>query len=1054
MSGISINSLADGWLAAVLRASWQGGIAVLLVWAVCTIAPSIPPRIRCWLWRLAAAELILGLVWLSPISLPVLPPEPSMVVATSVIPQAVEQAPFVALPQATDPVNSEPARAVPNLTHRSRPIHWPAVLLLLWTFGIIVGLFRLAINYRRARRIRTSARPIGDNSIAETAKRLGRQMGIARVPTIAFGSSGAGPVLIGPLRPIILLPESWAGTTAAAMQEMAMAHELAHLLRRDLVWSWLNALAGVLFFFHPLAWLLCRESAGAADAACDVEALAATSCDRKSYSQLLLDLAARHAGLGTGAFGMLAMIETVGSLKKRLRDVANAKRTSRRALVIAGLLIAAVAIPSLVNWQLVRRASAAEPTTSARASTTQPASTSSLITGHVFAADGKPVSGATVVTSLWLPDHMDPLASTQTGPDGAYTLPAPVPAPPIDEGGGEFDLPRVFAYLPGVGESSGVSNPAGIVDLQFQPSVDWVLKFVDSDGEPVSGFRVFPEQLVFDDRGPAYQLFLLATIPHNDGLRWAATTDAHGECVIHGLSRYSKVIYWTSDDPRFAHQKYDGRIQFVANNFVSAAPIQLLPAVPVEGNVINPETGRPIGGVQLHALGGVHNGVLETPTQQESVATDAQGHFLFARLRPTAFVISMDLKTLPDEWTGPAQLVNLADRQPHTVNMVLVHGGLVAGKVRDAVTKKGIAGVNVHLWAGADLRNDTQTNQSVLTDVDGNYSFRTPTGTQHVCNLASVPDGYSTLGPDSKPFSFTPEVTEGKTTTVDFELLSTPAVVGTVFDPDGKLVAGATVLADDPDGYDDIPGRYQGRLDRTTTTTDANGRYRLFDVKGRLTVRARYRGMATEHPLITRDAVALIGNASSQQLDIHLSADAHFSLTVEVTDSAGSVIPGATVTLTSMIGLFPELSSAPMSVDNAGRVSFQSLLTDTYYSVSAAADGYSHASSSVKIAPPGNPPRTNLRIPLERKNASIWGTVVDQAGKPVPGIRVNVSSIGSSGTTTTDEQGRFVFSVADDAMDVHVSLRDYPQVSRVGYANYSGMKLVLPAPATEPSRSQ
>src|SRR5437763_16963413 len=67
--------LTDAWAGAVWRAGWQGGLALAVVWAWCRlIAPRrTPARVKCWLWRLAYAKLLVSLVWLAPAGLPLLP---------------------------------------------------------------------------------------------------------------------------------------------------------------------------------------------------------------------------------------------------------------------------------------------------------------------------------------------------------------------------------------------------------------------------------------------------------------------------------------------------------------------------------------------------------------------------------------------------------------------------------------------------------------------------------------------------------------------------------------------------------------------------------------------------------------------------------------------------------------------------------------------------------------------------------------------------------------------------------------------------------------------
>ncbi|MCW3053634.1 MAG: hypothetical protein JWN14_2804, partial [Chthonomonadales bacterium] len=57
----SLNTFAASWLETLIRACWQGGLALGLVWAVCRLVPRIPAAGRCWLWRLAYLKLLVAL---------------------------------------------------------------------------------------------------------------------------------------------------------------------------------------------------------------------------------------------------------------------------------------------------------------------------------------------------------------------------------------------------------------------------------------------------------------------------------------------------------------------------------------------------------------------------------------------------------------------------------------------------------------------------------------------------------------------------------------------------------------------------------------------------------------------------------------------------------------------------------------------------------------------------------------------------------------------------------------------------------------------------------
>ena len=64
----------DDLTASLVRASWQGSLAILAAWLLLRCARRLPPRVACWLWRLADLKLVVALFWAAPVLLPLLPP--------------------------------------------------------------------------------------------------------------------------------------------------------------------------------------------------------------------------------------------------------------------------------------------------------------------------------------------------------------------------------------------------------------------------------------------------------------------------------------------------------------------------------------------------------------------------------------------------------------------------------------------------------------------------------------------------------------------------------------------------------------------------------------------------------------------------------------------------------------------------------------------------------------------------------------------------------------------------------------------------------------------
>ena len=70
------NGWAAAWGGALGRACGQGGLCVLLAWAVCRLWPRMPASSRAWLWWLACLKPAVGLLCAAPVALPVLPHAP------------------------------------------------------------------------------------------------------------------------------------------------------------------------------------------------------------------------------------------------------------------------------------------------------------------------------------------------------------------------------------------------------------------------------------------------------------------------------------------------------------------------------------------------------------------------------------------------------------------------------------------------------------------------------------------------------------------------------------------------------------------------------------------------------------------------------------------------------------------------------------------------------------------------------------------------------------------------------------------------------------------
>lgn len=103
---------------------------------------------------------------------------------------------------------------------------------------------------------------------------LARRLGLRPRIRLLESRRAASPLLLGWLKPVVLVPSAAFLHLAPEALEAVLAHELAHLRRRDPLVNLLQGLAEALLFFHPCAWWLSARIRDLREHCCDDEAAA------------------------------------------------------------------------------------------------------------------------------------------------------------------------------------------------------------------------------------------------------------------------------------------------------------------------------------------------------------------------------------------------------------------------------------------------------------------------------------------------------------------------------------------------------------------------------------------------------------------------------------------------------------------------------------------------------------------------------------------------------------------------------------------------------------
>jgi hypothetical protein len=169
-------------------------------------------------------------------------------------------------------------------------------------------------------------------------------------------------MLIGVVRSAVIIPATLLAESTNEQMRLVLAHELAHVRRRDLAWNWLPTVVRGLFFFHPLVWLARREWLMAQESACDALAMEVTGATAVDYGRVLLQSALNPPRNQAPCLAAVGMSESFLTLKWRLNSMRNYAPVSRRRLGLSALAVAVIGTSLIVPWRLtVRGAAAQEP---------------------------------------------------------------------------------------------------------------------------------------------------------------------------------------------------------------------------------------------------------------------------------------------------------------------------------------------------------------------------------------------------------------------------------------------------------------------------------------------------------------------------------------------------------------------------------------------------------------------------------------------------------------------------------------------------------------------
>jgi len=319
---------ALGWT--LFHSLWEGAIvAAVLFAALCLIRSA---RVRYTAGCVAMLAILAGfastLYWLSP--------------------EKVEVAGAVV--RRLPPAAATGYDWLPEMSARFRMADFLPWITPFWITGVMFFQLRGLLSWTAARRLRRRGVCLAPAYWQEQLPRLRAAMLVSRSVALMETCLAEVPVVIGYLRPVILLPIGMLAAMPVSQIEAILLHELAHIRRRDYLVNLIQTMIESFLFYHPAIWWISGVIRAERENCCD-DLVVAASGDAHQYAAALTALEQNRP-----ASQQAALAATGGNLVKRIRRLLNplTTREGPRAVltpVFSAAILAVTAAMGLTAWQ-------------------------------------------------------------------------------------------------------------------------------------------------------------------------------------------------------------------------------------------------------------------------------------------------------------------------------------------------------------------------------------------------------------------------------------------------------------------------------------------------------------------------------------------------------------------------------------------------------------------------------------------------------------------------------------------------------------------------------
>lgn len=220
------------------------------------------------------------------------------------------------------------------------------IVAAIWVTGCVMFIVFHLFSYMHYKRlVINKGRTTGDSHVWKRISILKEELKIRQKISLIMYAGAAGPMVIGLLKPVLVLPEQ---PYSEEELHFVLKHELVHMKRYDILFKLVFVAANAVHWFNPFVWIMRSKAVADMEMSCDEKVVQnETYSARKAYTEVLLS--AIHKAAEGGAVLSTQLSGGKEIMKKRFENILLGADKKGGLFLLIGVVILTIGLGSWIG---------------------------------------------------------------------------------------------------------------------------------------------------------------------------------------------------------------------------------------------------------------------------------------------------------------------------------------------------------------------------------------------------------------------------------------------------------------------------------------------------------------------------------------------------------------------------------------------------------------------------------------------------------------------------------------------------------------------------------